>query len=147
MNLLDIISIDPGKTVGWSITRLNVDDNTAVLIRSEQDEDYTFSQALKDAIEHRGFDDLVVIERPPERGNDYKLLNLYGEMLAFVHSTGLSTFKPPYTPLPGLWKPWVAQFAPEAKRLIKASKRHARDSAMIAVYVIKTKKYNRNGGS
>lgn len=135
-----IVSVDPGKTTGWSV--LSYINGVRTVVEYHQDPDYSFTKALKDKIDSLGAEDVLVVERAPERGSDPWLVRLYNEILAYVN---------PQTRvlkvLPGTWKPYITTFEPELKKSMPSKLRHARDSVCMAVYIIRTSRYKDTGGS
>lgn len=139
-----VVSIDPGQTVGWSVSRVNIKRETLHVLTGGQDPDYTFTEALQNIIKNLKASDLLVVEEPPQRGNDHRLVALYGQIIAFWKE--LDAHPQSVTIVPGLWKPWIDGFYSKARRIIPVKLRHMGDSVCMAVYSTVKTNYNHRGG-
>lgn len=123
---MKLLSIDPGKTTGYCF--YNLYDATIIYGQSL---DYSINEELNDLFLKLSKNEKVIIEQPPAQGNDPKLVEFFGELLAKSKELNLEVI----TILPGNWKPWAKLFGTAANLLVKKQK-HARDSWLMLFYYI-----------
>ena len=110
----------------------------SVLVREYGlDKDYTISDQLHDAM--MSAPDFMLVERPPQQGNDVKLSTIYGELMAWAGERGFlienGTLIVAY---PGAWKPWADSMGLHIPSELNGSNdlRHCRDSFMMGVWYL-----------
>lgn len=118
------LAIDPGKTSGAVIVSGARGDTLVAAIESF-DYDPLPLMTLINYMPLR----IVVIERPPQQGDDTRLLALYGQLWQFVD--GKASRADLY---PGQWKPVVKAAAIPTPKDLKS--RHVKDAWYIAWYYL-----------
>lgn len=126
-----VLSIDPGKTTGWCYSH-KFGDGPLEVLDCGVSENYTIPSEFRTHL-MGGKVDLIVIECPPEHGNDSQLLHLYGSIKQLVQDADYPT-QLVDTPMPGHWKPWAKRTNPAKPEQVKSKPIHVWDAYRMGLY-------------